>query len=148
MLRLLVITSLLVSFPASASSLNKCIDAQGNTTYSNLPCKNSRESHKVSIDPAPVHVSVPSTAAKASAPAHTPAPATTDTSKVKVETRPSSGKILQASASKCEKLDEKMGSMFDTMDKARRSGYTQDQMNAWNAEIRNLEQQKQRSGCF
>jgi len=38
---------------AGAATLNKCIDAKGQVTYSNLPCHNAREVRTVEIDPAP-----------------------------------------------------------------------------------------------
>jgi hypothetical protein len=34
------------------------------------------------------------------------------------------------------------------MDKAHRKGYTQDQMDKWNQEVKSLERKKQQSGCF
>ncbi len=36
-----------------ASTLNKCIDAKGEVTYSNLPCANAQKTRTVEIDPAP-----------------------------------------------------------------------------------------------
>jgi len=44
----------LLAHGAAADSLNKCIDAQGKITYSNLPCRNAREARKLEIDPAPL----------------------------------------------------------------------------------------------
>ena len=38
---------------AEAATLNKCIDAKGEVTYSNLPCHNAREARTVEIDPPP-----------------------------------------------------------------------------------------------
>jgi len=38
--------------------------------------------------------------------------------------------------------------VFDKMDQARRKGYTQKQMDAWNLQVKELERKKQLSGCF
>jgi hypothetical protein len=38
--------------------------------------------------------------------------------------------------------------VFDKMDQARRKGYTPEQMNVWDQEVKDLEHKKQQSGCF
>ena len=66
-----------------------------------------------------------------------------------METRRTAGKpVSRASPRQCDTLTEKLGSVFDKMDQARRKGYTQQQMDKWNQEIKDLERQKQQSGCF
>jgi len=130
---------------AEAATLNKCIDAKGEVTYSNLPCHNAREVHTVEIDPAPQPDPVqtqPATSKPKSPPAKEPAP-------VRLETRHASAPPpSRASASKCDALTNKLGQVFDKMDQARRKGYTQKQMDAWNLQVKELERKKQLSGCF
>ena len=129
---------------AEAATLNKCIDAKGEVTYSNLPCRNAREVRTVEIDPAPQPdpVQAQPAASKPKPPAKEPAP-------VRLETRhagtPSPSRV---SASKCDTLTNKLGQVFDKMDQARRKGYTQKQMDAWNLEVKELERKKQQAGCF
>src|SRR4030066_447452 len=53
-LALLALPTLLPSGASAQATLNKCIDAQGRITYSNLPCRNAREARKVEIDPTPL----------------------------------------------------------------------------------------------
>lgn len=140
---------------AEAATLNKCIDAKGEVTYSNLPCHNAREARTVEIDPPPQSdpvqalsaqpATVPSAkpaAAKPKSPAKEPAP-------IRLETRRASAPPpSRASASKCDALTNKLGQVFDKMDQARRKGYTQKQMDAWNLQVKELERKKQLSGCF
>ena len=150
------LAALALGADAHASTLNKCIDAQGQVTYSNLPCRNAREVHTVEVDPAPLpeparpqpvvaqpvqappaQVQTPSSAAKLPAPV------------IQLETQRTSGKpTAQTSARRCDALTDKLGKVFDEMDQARRKGYTQEQMNKWNQEVKDLERQKQQSGCF
>ncbi|OZA47528.1 MAG: hypothetical protein B7X81_05215 [Hydrogenophilales bacterium 17-61-76] len=104
--------ALVLATSAGADSLNKCIDAQGQVTYSNLPCRNAREVRAVEIDPIPLP----------------------DPIKPPVRAK--------------DALTDKLGTVFDKMDQARRKGYTQEQMNKWNQEIKSLETKKQQSGCF
>ncbi len=133
-----------------AATLNKCIDAKGEVTYSNLSCRNAKEVRTLEIDPAPqpdpvrqqpVHAQV-AKPDKPVAPAGEPA-------STRLETRNISGKpVSHASRSKCDALTEKLGRVVDKMDQAHRKGYTQKQMDAWNQEVRDLERRKQQSGCF
>lgn len=137
--------------PAQAgaqTTLNKCIDAQGRVAYSNLPCPKSRTAQKIEIDPAPP---APPPAAKAApekraparrAPADTPAQLQLETGRTPEHSVP------RVSARQCDALTDKLGRLLDRMDEARRQGYTLEQMNRWNAEIRELERKKQQSGCF
>ncbi len=152
---------ILIGFAASlaapaieAASLNKCIDATGQVTYSNLPCRNAHKTQSVEIDPTPAPDPVKPAAPKPVA----PKPASVKVAPVK--TPPESGSAPQlstyshgrpakpVSANQCDSLSDKMGAIFDKMDAARRKGYTQEQMNKWNQEIQSLEAKKQQSGCF
>jgi hypothetical protein len=152
-LALLVSPALLPAGASEQPTLNKCIDAQGKVTYSNLPCRNAREASKLEIDPAPlpdpvrvqpVQIQAPPAPAAPKAAARAPEPAP-----IHLETRRTTGKpAVQASARQCDTLTDKLGRVFDKMDAARRKGYTQEQMDAWNAEVKELERKKQQSGCF
>jgi outer membrane biosynthesis protein TonB len=57
----LLVLPLLFSTGASAqATLNKCTDAEGRVTYSNLPCRNAAAVRRIEIDPPPpVPVVVP-----------------------------------------------------------------------------------------
>ena len=149
---LLALTALLPAGASAQDTLNKCIDAEGRITYSNLPCRNARETRAVEIDPPPLPDPVRAqpvqtqpakpAAAKPAASANAPAP-------ISLETRRTTGKpAARASARRCDALTDKLGRVFDKMDQARRKGYTQEQMDAWNLEVKDLERKKQQSGCF
>ena len=149
----LVLLALPALLPAGASAqatLNKCIDAEGKVTYSNLPCRNARETRAVEIDPVPL----PDPVRKQPVQAQTVQPAKPAEPKpaaasIRLETRSTTGKpASRASASQCNTLTDKLGRVFDKMDQARRKGYTQEQMDAWNLEVKDLERRKQQSGCF
>src|SRR5512135_1301051 len=134
-----------------AATLNKCIDAKGQVTYSNLPCSNAREVRTVVIDPAPppepVHAlpaPIRAKPAKPDAAASHHEPAT-----LKLETRRIPDKpAARASTRQCDTLTDKLGQVSDKMDQAHRKGYTQKQMDAWNQEVKDLERKKQQAGCF
>jgi len=142
-----------------AASLNKCIDMQGKVTYSNLPCRNARETQAVEIDPAPKPEPVKPASARAPKPAPsqaTPAPSpfsptvvpAEKPAAIRLETQSAGKPTPRLSARQCDSLSDKLGAIFDQMDQARRSGYTQEQMNKWNQEAQDLERKKQQSGCF
>lgn len=128
-----------------AANLNKCIDAYGKVTYSNLPCKGARQVRTVEIDPAPPipPPSVPKVDMQKSAP--TDAPDKRDGA-VKLETFGATPK--KTNQNTCDTLTDKLGLVLDKMDGARRKGYTQKQMDEWNNEIKSLERKKQQTGCF
>ncbi len=163
-MRLLIAVAALASLAlpaaAEANTLNKCIDAQGKVTYSNLPCRNAREVREVEIDPpplpdpvraAPPPVAKPTPAEARPKPAAKPkpAPAVEVIPPIQVENRQVPVKpAAQASARQCDTLTDKLGRVFDKMDQARRKGYTLEQMEKWNLEVKDLERQKQQSGCF
>ncbi|HEY9099372.1 MAG TPA: DUF4124 domain-containing protein [Thiobacillus sp.] len=152
-----VLLALIALWPALASAqatLNKCIDAQGLVTYTNKPCLNAREVLKLEIDPAPPPASVQQSnepvSVRPGKPAVTPAITRSAPATVHVETRQVSGKPTQPNDNNnhCNTLSDKLGRVLDKMDQARRKGYTQEQMNRWNEETRDLERKKQQSACF
>ncbi len=130
-----------------AASLNKCTDIYGKVTYSNLPCAGAAKARTVEIDPAPP---VP----KAAVPKLGPEKAVVENDGVvKLETFSSAHKKSAAKKKKnarnsCDTLTGKLGLVLDKMDAARRSGYTQKQMDGWNLDIKELERKKQQAGCF
>jgi hypothetical protein len=154
MRRLIVLTALAglaLTSSVGADTLNKCIDAQGKVTYSNLPCRNAKEALKVEIDPAPLPDPAPKSIRSQSTPTQParaqdaqPAPEAKRPSKVKSTSKAA----VKSSARECDSLSDKLGSVLDKMDKAHRKGYTQEQMNKWNQEVKTLESKKQQSGCF
>lgn len=164
----LVLITLCAGFPAIAgaqATLNKCIDARGAVTYSNLPCKDAREVKKVEIDPAPPAPAEAPKAAPAATPAQPARPAppakaaprvppskpAPPAPAVRLEPQPASRKpaVLAPSAGQCEILSEQLGRLLDKMDQASRKGSASPaQMKAWNEEVRELERKKQQSACF
>jgi hypothetical protein len=141
--------ALVLAGSAPAATLNKCIDANGQVTYSNLPCRNARETRAVEIDPAPIPDPVKTRAPKQPTVQATPtSPSPAEPATTRVETRSTGKPVKPASARQCDSLSDKLGAVFDKMDQARRKGYTQEQMNKWNQEIETLETKKQQSGCF
>lgn len=149
---LLVLPVLLPAAATAQASLNKCIDADGKITYSNLPCRHARETRAVIIDPAPLPDPVRAQPAQVQpvAPAdRKPEVSASEPAAIKLETRSTPSKpVSRASSSQCDALTEKQGRVFDKMDQARRKGYTQEQMDGWNQEVKDLERKKQQSGCF
>jgi len=164
-LALLSLCALLPAVAGAQATLNKCIDARGAVTYSNLPCKNSREVKKVEIDPAPpAPAAVPKAApavtstqpAKVATPAKT-APSTPPSKpaprapaiRLEPQSAPRKQAVLAPSAGQCETLSEQLGRLLDKMDQASRKGSASpEQMKAWNEEVRELERKKQQSACF
>ena len=134
---------------AEPATLNKCIDAEGKVTYSNLPCRDAREIRRVEIDPVP-----PPDPARTAPLSIEPAQAavskeTTGSAGLRLDTQRTTGtRVPRVSARQCDTLTDKLGRVFDKMEQARRTGYTQTQMNEWNLEIKELERKKQQSGCF
>ena len=132
------------------TTLNKCIDARGFVTYTNKPCVNAREVRTLEIDPPPV-VEVPQSGAGVAAyPPPVAPPALPDRERARGETRKAGRPPAPTgtSAGLCETLADQLGQVLDKMDQARRKGYTQEQMDKWNAESRALERKKQQSACF
>jgi hypothetical protein len=151
------VAALALTTSVEAATLNKCIDAQGQVTYSNLPCRNAREVRTLEIDAAPPPEPVADQPARvqpaqALPPKAAPKPAVTTkppAAVIQLDTQRTSGKPgAHASARQCDTLSDKLGRVFDKMDQARRKGYTQAQMDKWDQEVKDLERQKQQSGCF
>ena len=154
---LLALPALLPTGSSAQASLNKCIDAQGKVTYSNLPCRNAREVRAVEIDPPPRPDPVRSQAVQKPAKPASPqvAAGSSEPATLRLDTRRIPGGIhttgkpvVRAAATQCNTLTDKLGRVFDKMDQARRKGYTQEQMDEWNQEVKDLERKKQQSGCF
>jgi len=149
---LLLAGSLLLLMPlvAAASTLNKCVEANGMVTYSNLPCKNAREVHKLEIDPPPQPDPVRNAPkARAIKPERAVPEHADSNNEPKAKTRHSpSQSDTRAHANKCNTIAERLGRVLDKMDAARRQGYTQEQMDSWNRQVKDFERQKQQSGCF
>ena len=80
-LALLVLPILFSTGASAQATLNKCTDAEGRITYSNLPCRNAAAVRRIEIDPPPpVPVVVPPpipAPAPVPAPTAAPSPATT-----------------------------------------------------------------------
>lgn len=172
-MRIVAIAASLAAPAIEAAALNKCIDAQGQVTYSNLPCRNAREVRKVEIDPppkpdpAPAKVAkpqpvvIPQSVAKSQTPTQPqaavlpadvppvayPPPASSQNLPTSAPLKPGKSSI-RLTARQCDSLTDKLGNILDQMDQARRSGYTQQQMDAWEQEIKDIESKKQQSGCF
>ncbi|MHB1188767.1 DUF4124 domain-containing protein [Thiobacillus sp.] len=146
---LLALPALLPTGASAQATLNKCIDAEGGVTYSNLPCHNARETHAVKIDPAPIPDPVRAQPVPAQPAAPKPEDRANEPAPLRLETQRSAGKpASRASARQCDALTDKLGRVVDKMDQARRMGYTQKQMDEWNLEVKELERKKQQSGCF
>ncbi|MHB1085602.1 MAG: DUF4124 domain-containing protein [Thiobacillus sp.] len=154
---LLVLTILCPPVAWAQATLNKCIDAQGKITYSNQACRNAREVHTVQIDPAPIPdkpsvtitptlPAVPVTTKLS--PASAPVTIQPKTRQIEKNANATAKSAHTASARRCDSLTDKLGRVLDKMDQAHRKGYTLEQMNKWNEEVRDLERKKQQSSCF
>lgn len=150
------LVALALTASAGAATLNKCIDAQGKVTYSNLACRNAREARTVEIDAAPLPDPARAQPAKPAGPAEPkaaaapkePAPIRLETQRAPKRMNTTEKPASHGSARQCDTLSDKLGRVFDKMDLARRNGYTQEQMDKWNLEVKELERKKQQSGCF
>ena len=141
--------ALLLSPHADAATFNKCIDAQGQVTYSNLPCRNAKEARTLEIDPAPQPDPERMRAVQTGTKPKKPAPSPKEAAPARLDTRSAGRKSAShASAATCDALTDKLGRVVDKIDLAHRKGYTQKQMDTWNQEVRDLERKKQQSGCF
>ena len=153
----IVLTALyfMLATGVQAATLNKCIDAKGQVTYSNLPCRNAKEARTVEIDPVPLPDPVQSQSVQAqpiqvppSKSVTKPAGGSKESATIQLETQTAGKSAARASPRQCDNLSDKLGRVFDKMDQARRKGYTQEQMDKWNQDVKDLERQKQQSGCF
>jgi hypothetical protein len=141
---LMAVAILATTGSVRAATLNKCIDAQGRVTYSNLPCRNAQEVRKVEIDPAPQPEPARAQSHAAQQQNAQPVAEIQRTSKGSSTNTPPA----RSSARECDSLSSKLGSVLDKMDRAHRKGYTQEQMDKWNQEVKSLESKKQQAGCF
>lgn len=139
-----VVAACLVAQPVRAETLNKCIDAQGHVTYANTPCTNAREVQRIEIDPAPVAKPAPR-----SPPVRSAAP---ETAAGRVEmhtfTSPKPQAHPKSHDKTCRQLADKLGRVLDAMDEAHRKGYTQNKMEKWKQQVKELERKKEEAGCF
>ncbi len=154
---LLVLPILCPPVAWAQATLNKCIDAQGNITYSNQTCRNAREVRTVHIDPAPIPdkpnetitptlPAIPVTTKLS--PASVPATIQPETRRIEKNANTPAKSALSVSARQCDSLTDKLGRVLDKMDQAHRKDHTQEQMNKWNEEVHELERKKQQSSCF
>ena len=150
---------------AAQATLNKCIDAEGRVTYSNLPCRGAREVRQVEIDPPPPKSATPPTPAAAPTPtpqptvpsaagappvppARTPAVApAAATPRLSAPAKPSRP-AAAATPRNCDALAEQLGRVLDQMDASRSKGVTPQQLDAWTQEVETLERRKREAGCF
>lgn len=142
----IILAAMIALSPAAhATTLNKCTDAKGKVTYSNLPCSNARETQILKIDPPPVPTSQPALQPAPPA-AHSPAAAPTAP---QLDNRSTAGTTAARPASRqCDALTDKLGRLMDRMDETRRKGHTPAQMDAWNREAQDIEREKAEAGCF
>ena len=135
------LVTLLLPPAAGAASLNKCVGAAGEVTYSNLPCRGAQQVEAVPIDPPPERP-----AGIKVAPAVTPA-LNRDSGRP-AAARTSVRRVRSGDQPRCDAIAEKLGRVLDTMDQARRKGYTLEQADKWGREIKDLQRKKQQAGCF
>ena len=133
-------------FPLAAQAgLLKCADSKGNVTYTNLPCARIGLREVAVIPPPPPPVlntpaRVPETA-RSVVEKDSAAPQTKDNASLQLM------KSVQAGDDKCAKLNSAMGRIMDEMDAARRKGRA-DSNAAWNENLKKLQADKNRLGCF
>ncbi|MHB1351718.1 MAG: DUF4124 domain-containing protein [Thiobacillus sp.] len=138
-----VLAALLLPPAADAASLNKCVGAAGEVTYSNLPCRGARHVQTVPIDPAPEQpAGIRATPIAAATPALDRDFGRKDAAGASVR------RVTTGEKRRCDAIAEKLGRVLDTMDQARRKGYTLEQADKWGREIKDLQRKKQQAGCF
>lgn len=137
----------LLIFPLAAQAdLYKCMDDTGKTTYTNSACaKMGLKQAKVIPPPPPVLEN----------PARKTEPAKPAIVKAEKNTRNKNNETValqvvkptQANSGKCARLNAAMGKVLDEMDAARRSGRSTENA-AWDNELKTLQADKSRLGCF
>jgi Domain of unknown function (DUF4124) len=150
MLRSPLLLLCLLALPVQAEQLYKCIDAQKEVTYSNLPCSKfpgMKEAKTIEADPGPPvqEPAAPITKEKVAKEPEMP--------KAKRTTKEKSAakrvlKAERAEKSKCDKISEQISGVMDKMDAARHQGYTLKQESEWNQKIKELNARKNRLNCF
>lgn len=138
----------LLIFPLAAQAdLYKCMDDTGKITYTNSACaKMGLKQAKVISPPPPP---VPENSASKTEPAK-PAVVKAERntpSKNKETVALQVVKPAQANSDKCAGLNAAMGRVLDEMDAARRSGRSTENA-AWDNELKTLQADKSRLGCF
>lgn len=133
-------------FPLAAQAgLLKCTDGKGNITYTNSPCaKIGLKEAAVIPPPPPPALDKPAKAHEIAKPAAEKNPGTPkpqDTASLQLM------KSVQASDDQCAKLNSTMGRILDEMDAARRKGRA-DANATWNENLKKLQADKNRLGCF
>ncbi len=148
-MRLLILFCLFVPLAAHAD-LFKCVDNAGKVTYTNLPCsKMGLTETKVIPPPPPVTRQAKPAAGRAEKFADDGATAeSTAKPKKKKEKSVQLVHPQESNHKKCAKLKDQMGRIMDQMDAARRQGYTVKQEAAWDNQLRQLQAEKNRLGCF
>jgi hypothetical protein len=153
MLRGLFLLVFLVGLPAQAEQLYKCLDANRQATYSNLPCSKFpglKEAKTIEAEPGPPPSEQARATAREAAAAAAPVPklkAGKKTASERAETHRAQ-KVERAEKSKCNKLSDQIGEAMDKMDAARHKGYTAKQEAESKQKIQELTAKKNRLNCF
>jgi len=150
MLRSSLLLLCLIALPAQAEQLYKCINAEMEVTYSNLPCSRfpgMREAKTIEADPGPPVSETARPGAKEKAAEDPAMEKSRKTAGEKTEAK----RVLKAERSEknqCDKLSEQISEVMDKMDAARHRGYTPKQESEWNQKIKELTAKKNRLNCF
>ncbi len=138
----------LLLFPMVAhADLYKCTDKANNITYTNSAClKVGLKEAKIIPPPPPPAIdapakTVPSEKSVASKVVETPA-------KPKQTAAVQILKSTLRNSDACLKLNAEMGSTMDEMDAARGQGSNSKKQSEWNNELKQLQSEKNRLGCF
>ncbi|MEW6132879.1 MAG: DUF4124 domain-containing protein [Pseudomonadota bacterium] len=139
----------LLIFPLAAQAdLYKCMDDTGKITYTNSVCA-KMGLKQAKVIPPPPPPPVPEKSARKNEPAK---PASAKAGKAadgkgKETVALQVVKPTQANSDKCARLNAAMGKVLDEMDAARRSGRSTENA-AWDKELKTLQADKNRLGCF
>jgi recombination DNA repair RAD52 pathway protein len=150
MLRFSLFLLCMIALPVQAEQLYKCIGADKEVTYSNLPCSKfpgMKEAKTIEPDPGPPVQEPAKPAAKEKAAKEPEIQKSKKTAKEKAETK----RVLKAERAeknKCDKISEQISEVMDKMDAARHQGYTPKQESEWNQKIKELTAKKNRLNCF
>ena len=151
MLRSIFLLICVAALPAHAEELYKCVGADKQVTYSNLPCSKFpglKETKTIEAEPAPPSPEPKSDAPREKLSAPEPAP---KAERKRAGERAEARRVLKverAEKRKCDKLAEQISEVMDKMDAARHSGYTAKQETEWKQKIRELNDRKNRLNCF
>jgi hypothetical protein len=148
-MRNLLLLLCLAGLPAQAEQLYKCVDAEKQVTYSNLPCSKFpglKQAKTIEAEPAPPPAA-PAKTTVGEVAAEPESGAEKKTARERAETK----RVLKAERAekkKCDKLSEEIAQVMDKMDAARHKGYTAKQEAAWKQKISDLNAKKTRLNCF